>query len=142
MTEAELKDNLLSFLKTTQKFETDVSICEELEISKEMAVMLIDKISKDLRLTITNPYGNIQRKCKSNESGEMFLKSGGYTKVEKDKEQRQNKTDQIANLTIDKLVDDIVESPKIKNRLLRAEVISGVSALAAILTVILSLSKC
>ena len=57
-------------------------------------------------------------------------------------EVRERKREQVLDLTIEDLVDKVIDQPKVKNRLLRAEIISLLSALAAILTAILSMNKC
>lgn len=55
------------------------------------------------------------------------------------KEKTAQKQNQILDLTITDLVDKIMDQPKMKNRLLRAELIAGVSALGAILSAIAAL---
>jgi len=47
-------------------------------------------------------------------------------------ENRERKKDQVLDLTIDDLVDKVIDQPKVKGRLRRAEIIAAVSALAAI----------
>jgi hypothetical protein len=55
---------------------------------------------------------------------------------------RLEKKDQILDLTLDDLVDKIIEQPKLKRRLRNAEIISGASALAAIASAIAALKGC
>jgi hypothetical protein len=68
-----------------------------------------------------------------------ILDEGGFESIynkaleeHKKHQERIYKQDQVMNLTIEDLVDKIIDQPRYKNRLLRAEIISGVSALAAV----------
>jgi hypothetical protein len=60
----------------------------------------------------------------------------------KEAKNRQKKQDQILDLKIDDLVNKVIESPKVEGRLFRAEVITAISAVAAVISAIAATKGC
>ena len=56
--------------------------------------------------------------------------------------EKEKKEHQMLDLTIEDLVNKVVDNPKVNGRLKRAELIAGLSALAAIIAAIASLKGC